>query len=96
MFPIVLRLHGLQSIQAEWKLNRIRILGAGTFDFLSYVLILTALTFSPISYIAPAREIGIVLGVLLGSILLKEPFGKGRILGSSMIVLGITLVTLAN
>ena len=64
MFPIVLRLHGLQSIQAEWKLNRIRILGAGTFDFLSYVLILTALTFSPISYIAPAREIGIVLGVI--------------------------------
>ena len=96
MFPIILRLHGWQSIQAEWKLNRVRILGAGTFDFLSYVLILTALTFSPVSYIAPARVIGIVLAVLLGSILLKEPFGEGRILGSLMIVLGVTLVTLAN
>ena len=96
MFPIILRLHGMPSIQAEWNLNKVRILGAGAFDFLSYVLILTALTFSPISYIAPAREIGIVLVVLLGSLLLKEPFGKGRILGSLMIVLGVALVALAN
>ena len=96
MFPIILRLHGMPSIQAEWNLNKARILGAGAFDFLSYVLILTALTFSPISYIAPAREIGIVLAVLLGSLLLKEPFGKGRILGSLMIILGVSLVALAN
>ena len=96
MFPIILRLHGMAAIQAEWNLNKVRILGAGAFDFLSYVLILTALTFSPISYIAPAREIGIVLAVLLGSLLLKEPFGKGRILGSLMIVLGVALVALAN
>ena len=96
MFPIILRLHGMPSIQAEWNLNKVRILGAGAFDFLSYVLILTALTFSPISYIAPAREIGIVLAVLLGSLLLKEPFGKGRILGSLMIVLCVALVSLAN
>ena len=33
---------------------------------------------SKVSYIAPSREIGIVVAVLMGSVLLNEPFGRDR------------------
>ena len=44
---------------------------------------------------APARGVGIVRGVLLGTLVLKEPFRRGRVVGSSRIVLGLTLIALA-
>ena len=37
------------------------------------------------SYVAPGREVGIVVGVMMGAFLLKEPFGGGRLLGSGSI-----------
>jgi uncharacterized membrane protein len=63
--------------------------------FLSYGLILFAFQFSRVSYIAPAREVGIVIGVVYGTLLLKEPFGKGRAIGSCLIVAGLVLISLA-
>ena len=47
------------------------------------------------SYVWPVREIGIVIAVLLGSLVLKEPFGRGRVLGSCLIVLGVVAIALA-
>ena len=41
------------------------------------------------------RTIGIVIGVLLGVFILKEPFGVGRLLGSSLIVLGLILIAIS-
>jgi len=64
-------------------------------SFLAYGLVLTALTFSQVSYIAPSREIGIVVGVLLGTLVLKEPFGGGRLLGAGLIAAGPVIMTLA-
>tara|TARA_B100000446_G_scaffold73292_1_gene69335 strand:+ start:255 stop:911 length:657 start_codon:yes stop_codon:yes gene_type:complete len=46
------------------------------------------------SYVAPAWEVGIVIGVMMGVFLLKEPFGGGRLLGSGFIVGGLLLITL--
>jgi len=63
--------------------------------FLTYSLILFALQFSRVSYIAPVREIGIVIGVLFGTLLLREPFGKGRAIGSCLIIAGLVLISLA-
>ena len=39
---------------------------------LSYLLVLTALATSPVSYVAPAREISILLGTLAGTRMLEE------------------------
>ncbi len=44
---------------------------------------------------APAREVGIVIGVLMGVFILKEPFGKARIIGSGVIVAGLVLIALS-
>ena len=68
------------------------IVAAGLLVFLAYGLVLTAFTLSQVSYVAPAREVGIVVGVFMGVFFLKEGFGRGRLLGSSFIVLGLALI----
>ena len=93
--PYVLQRHGTKLLRAEWRTSAGLIVAVGLLVFLAYGLVLTAMQFSRVSYIAPSREIGIVIGVLLGVLVLREPFGKGRFLGSSLIVAGIVLIALA-
>ena len=95
MFPYVLRKWGIVVIGRAWRANPGPIVAAALLLFLAYGLVLTAFSLSRVSYVAPAREVGIVLGVLLGVFLLKEPFGAGRILGSSFIVAGLVLIAVS-
>lgn len=71
------------------------VIAAGLLSPLAYLLVLTALTFSQIAYIAPTREIGIVIGAFLGVRSLKEPYPHNRLLGSVLIVLGVFGLALA-
>lgn len=57
---------------------------------LAYLLVLIALTFTRVSYVTPAREIGIVVGTLLGTTLLGEGYRGNRLIGAVMIVVGVT------
>ena len=95
MFPYVLRKWGIGVIGRAWRADPGPIVAAALLSFLAYGLVLTAFSLSRVSYVAPAREVGIVLGVLLGVFLLKEPFGAGRILGSSLIVAGLVLIAVS-
>ena len=90
--PYVLRKQGWMAVQREGRVNLLPITVAGLLTFLAYGLVLTAFSLSRVSYVAPAREIGIVIGVLMGVFILKEPFGGGRLLGSGFIVLGLGLI----
>ena len=56
---------------------------------LAYLLVLTALVFAPVSRVAPAREIGILFGALLGGSLLAEGGLGRRLVASLCLVLGI-------
>ena len=93
--PLLLKSHGISALRAEWQNNSTTILAVGVMTFVAYGLVLTAFQFSRVSYISPAREVGIVMGVLLGVFVLKEPFGRGRIIGSAMIALGLVLIAVA-
>lgn len=93
--PYILRAHGKEAVEAEWRKSGKRILAAGFLMFAAYALVLIALTFSRVSYVTPTREVGIVVGALYGIVLLKEPFGTGRIVGSCLIVAGVTLIAVA-
>ena len=68
---------------------------AGLLTYLAYALVLTAFSFSKVSYVAPAREIGIVVGVLMGVVILKEDLSKQRIIGSLTIMIGVIVITLS-
>lgn len=93
--PYAIKKHGRRVLLAEWRISSKGIIAAAILSFLAYGMILTALQFSRVSYIAPAREISIVVGVLLGIIVLKESFGRSRLIGSCLIVAGLTLIAVA-
>lgn len=61
-----------------------------------YLLILLALRLAPVSYVAPARELSIVIGTLLGVVVLREPEPVPRLTGSALIVVGVLLLALAG
>ncbi|MCH7843846.1 MAG: EamA family transporter [Chloroflexi bacterium] len=93
--PYILFHKGAAAVRTEWRANAVPITVAGLLTFTAYGLVLTAFSLSRVSYVAPAREVGIVIGVLMGVYLLKEPFGGGRLLGSGFIVGGLALVALS-
>ena len=93
--PYILRSYGLAPVLQEWRRNAWPILASGLLVFAAYGLVLTAFSLARVSYIAPAREVGIVVSVVMGALLLKEPFGRGRFLGSAFIVAGLALIALS-
>ena len=93
--PYIIRNYGLFPVWRELRANFWTALAAALLVFLAYGLALTAFSLSRVSYVAPAREIGIVMGVLLGVLVLKESFGRGRLLGSGFIVAGLVFIALS-
>jgi drug/metabolite transporter (DMT)-like permease len=92
MAPYMLRNPSL--VKAEWRKNHYNILGVAVLMPLAYLMILYALIFTPVSYIAPAREISVMFGVIMGSLLLKEGFLRRRLLWSAVVLAGMfVLVT---
>jgi len=92
---LVFRGHPGRAIVAEFKVNAPALIFSSMLQFASYALVLTALQVSKVSYVAPVREVGIVIGVLLGAIVLNEPFKRGRIIGALMILGGAAVVALS-
>ena len=82
-------------LRAEWRERGWSIVAAGVLAPLAYILVLVALTTSRVSYVAPAREVGIVLGAALGIAVLHEGYGVARIAGAALIVAGVLTLGLA-
>jgi drug/metabolite transporter (DMT)-like permease len=77
-----------------WSSFRRQILGAGLLAPLAYMLVLAALSFTAVSAVAPAREVSVLFGVLLGRRLLGEGGLGRRLTGAAAIVAGIIAVAL--
>lgn len=77
-----------------WRVHRGKVFTVAILGPLGYVLILTAMGFTPVSYIAPAREISILIGTFFGVRLLKEADASRRILAAVGMVLGVVALAL--
>ena len=62
---------------------------------LAYILVLVAFTFTPVIYVAPAREDSVLLSVLAGTLLLGEPSPGRRLVWAVVILDGIALLATA-
>jgi drug/metabolite transporter (DMT)-like permease len=80
------------EVRLHWRIHLREALGIAVLSTLSYVLVLTALVFTPVSYIAPSREISVLFGTLLGTRLLAEGETKRRLFASGIIIAGIVLL----
>ncbi|MBP1765447.1 MAG: hypothetical protein H6Q65_2505 [Firmicutes bacterium] len=81
------------KVREQWKLNKKLVIGVGILCPLAYILILTALVFSPVSYIAPAREISILVGTVLGAKLLSEGNLTSRLAAAGAMVIGLIILS---
>ena len=83
-----------QEISRHWRLHRRPIVTIAVIATASYILVLTAMTFTPVSYVAPTREISILIGALMGRHLLDEAAGARRIVGAAIMVAGVVALAL--
>ncbi len=81
-----------EALRAAWENRRREALAIGILCPLAYLLVLWALSFTPVSRIAPSREIGIVFGTFLGSRFLGEKGFRGRLLASAAVFAGVLLL----
>jgi drug/metabolite transporter (DMT)-like permease len=77
-----------------WRTYRRQILGAAVLAPLAYILVLAAMSFTSVSAVAPAREISVLFGVMLGRRLLGEGGLARRLAGAAAIVAGIIAIAL--
>lgn len=80
----------LPTIRRHWVV----ILIVGVLSPLAYVLILFAVQLAPVSVIAPAREVSVVLVSLAGWLWLKERHPVQRLIGAAIVLLGVALLAL--
>jgi uncharacterized membrane protein len=78
----------------EWRKHRRHAAIIAVLGPVGYILILTAMSFTPVSYIAPAREISIVIGAFFGVKLLKEKDAKRRLIAACGMLIGIISLAL--
>jgi drug/metabolite transporter (DMT)-like permease len=63
---------------------------------LGYILVLFAMQIAPVSHIAPARELGTLVGAYFGSRLLREQAAPARLAGAACILVGVVCLAFAQ
>ncbi len=82
------------EIVRHWRQHKWAVLGIAVFNPAAYILVLTALAFTPVVYVAPAREVSVLITVAMGAILLGEGELRHRMGWACLIVAGMVLLAL--
>ena len=85
---------GRGEVSAILRDQRRAIVAIGVLSPGAYILVLVAYTLAPVSYVAPAREISILFGAILGLRLLGESDAPRRLAGATAIVAGVFALAL--
>jgi drug/metabolite transporter (DMT)-like permease len=78
------------AIARAWREQRGAAIAIGVLSPLSYILVLTAMVFTPVSLVAPAREVSILFAALMGAHLLREGDAGRRAVAAVGMVLGVS------
>jgi drug/metabolite transporter (DMT)-like permease len=92
LLPSALRDRG--EVRRVWTARRAEVLGIGVLCPLGYILILVAMTVSPVSYVAPAREVSILLATFLGTRVLSEGSSARRMAAAAAVVIGVVALAM--
>ena len=80
------------QVRSHWRDHRRAVIGIAVFNPLAYILVLIALTMAPVVYVAPAREVSVLITVLMGTVLLGEAAIKARMTWAVVILTGMILL----
>jgi uncharacterized membrane protein len=81
------------AIAQAWATRRGTVLTIALLSPLSYIFVLTAMVFTPVSLVAPAREVSILFAALIGAHFLKEGDVARRLVAAAGMALGIAGLT---
>ncbi|HEX2102753.1 MAG TPA: DMT family transporter [Solirubrobacteraceae bacterium] len=87
-------LHRGPELRRTWRAHRRQALGVAVLSPLAYILVLFALARAPVSYVAPARELSILAGAVLGTTVLSEGDRRRRLLAAAAICAGVAALAL--
>jgi drug/metabolite transporter (DMT)-like permease len=94
LLPAVLRRRALlrETLAAWWR----PALGVALLSPLGYILVLQAMTIAPVSHVAPAREVSMLIAAFLGARVLSEGALARRLAGAALIASGVASLALAG
>jgi drug/metabolite transporter (DMT)-like permease len=69
-----------------------RALVCGALSLGAYAIVLWAMTRAPVAAVAALRETSVIFAALIGSVLLREPFGRHRIAGACIVAAGVAIM----
>ena len=80
------------QLKAAGKQHGWAAFGVAVLSPLSYILALSALRLAPVAHVAPAREVSLLFGVLLGAFFLGERLNAAKVLGAVSIAAGVLVL----
>lgn len=90
--PLAIRRHA--EVRHCWTHHWRAVLAIGVLVPTAYILVLAAMSFTPVSYIAPAREVSILVATFMGMHLLSERQSVLRIAAAATMVFGLAALAL--
>jgi len=84
-----------EGVRTLWRNHRARVLGIALLSPLSYILVLAAMSRSPIGHIAPVREVSILIGAWFGARMLGEGDRRRRLIAAAAFAAGVVALALA-
>jgi len=89
VIPLMIKKYSRTEIFAFGRQNFFSICVTGILLYSVYGTILTMMTFVPLSYLAPTREVGIVISIIAGIFFFKEKLNFYKGLGIILILFGV-------
>jgi drug/metabolite transporter (DMT)-like permease len=85
--PFALR--QVDDLRYEWRKKRAAIVAVGLLSPVAYALVLLAVQRAPLSYVAPVREISMLVGTFIGASLLGEAVKPSQVAGAAIMLAGV-------
>jgi drug/metabolite transporter (DMT)-like permease len=95
MTPYVLWKRDMRQLRLQWRQTWPSAVTGGVLSLVAYLLVLTAMRMTQVSYVAALRETSVVFAAALGARVLGEPYGGRRICASVVVACGLFLLVLA-
>jgi drug/metabolite transporter (DMT)-like permease len=93
LLPMALRFR--PQVARIWHDHKVEAMIIGIASPVAYLFVLFALQRAPVSLVAPAREVSIVFGGLIGWLVLREPNPARRLAGAVLVLAGIAAIAVA-
>jgi drug/metabolite transporter (DMT)-like permease len=68
----------------------------GALSVVAYGLVIWAMTLTPMAAVSALRETSVIIAALIGTRLLREPFGTRRLLAAGLVAFGVVLLQVSR